>query len=202
MYRNPSGDLLPNVIWTVYNVFWWNYNYVTLPILKQYFTFSFLAMVSVLSLVESQKLTSTLHNTKHDVKFAYVGETVIFTCMTVDSSLMGWSSNEYIGTGGTRFEFVSVDPIGTIHSAGQTVSELVTVSSMNGVITMESQLKIVVLSAFQIATINCHKFGNDTVKSTSFQITGTQYYIIPHTRCMYSETSEQRTHWWQDSCLL
>ena len=145
-------------------------------------------MTSVLLLVEAQELNSTLHSTEYGVNFAYINETVTFTCWTKGSSLMGWSSKEYIGEGGVRFEFVSVDWVGTTRSAGQTVARLSNVSNVSGLITMVSELQISVQSVYQIATIKCHNFGNNTAKTISFQITGTQYRFYTYGTCFIANT--------------
>ena len=50
----------------------------------------------------SQKLNSTLHSTLYSIQVAYVGETVVFTCVVRGSNHMGWSSEEYIGTAGRQ----------------------------------------------------------------------------------------------------
>ena len=43
------------------------------------------------------------------------GEEVTFTCETRGSSVLAWSSDEYIGSSDTRLEIIIFDNVGTIH---------------------------------------------------------------------------------------
>ena len=127
--------------------------------------------------VSTQSMTSTLHSTEYGVKFAYDRETVVFTCRAEGNSL-GWSSDEYIGAGGSRLEFVSIDPTGTTYRVGQTVATLTNISNANGLTTLESLLQVSVQSAFQISSIRCHSLGSDTVNTILFETAGTYTIII------------------------
>ena len=122
----------------------------------------------------AQELTSTLHTTFYGVNFAYVGEIVTFTCVTRGSTLIAWSSDEYIGSGGLRLEFISVDQIGTTRSTanGGTVAQLVASTREGGIDTLVSQLNISVQSIYQISSITCHNIGMGTTNTTAFEIAG------------------------------
>ena len=124
--------------------------------------------------VSSQELNSTLHSTFYGVHFAYVGETVTFTCVTRGSNGIAWSSDEYIGSGGVRLEFIPIDMEGATQPVGQTVATLVRVSYEDGEIILVTQLQISVESTFQTTSITCHSLGNDAVNTISFLTAGTK----------------------------
>ena len=130
-------------------------------------------------------LTSTLHSTEYGLNFAYDGETVRFNC-TAEGNSIAWSSDEYIGSDGNRLEFVSIEPMGTVHRVGQTVATLVDVSNRNGLTRLQSQLQISVRSVFQISSIRCHNVGSDSMKSISFGTNGIKDICIWPVCTMYS----------------
>ena len=108
---------------------------------------------------------------------AYAGETVTFTCMTIGSNTIAWSSDEYIGSDGNRLEFIPVDMEGATQRVGQTVATLVNISSVEGVVILVSQLQISVQSTYQISSITCHSLGNDAVNTISFLTAGTKIFL-------------------------
>ena len=123
--------------------------------------------------VVSQELNSTLHETFYGVPFAYDSENVIFTCVTRDSNSIAWSSDDYIGSGGLRLEFASVEREGTTRNANSIASaQLVSVSRTDGIVLLVSQLQISVQSTFQISSVTCHNIGKDTINITSFRMAG------------------------------
>jgi hypothetical protein len=130
--------------------------------------------------VKSQELNSTLHSTIFGLPIAFTNENVVFTCVTRGSNSMGWTSEQYIGTGGRRLEFVLVDPAGSTMPVGgnsPTVAELVSTSDSDRVIV--SQLRITIqTSTFPIASVQCHDIGADTNTSIRFHLAG-MYYRIP-----------------------
>ena len=126
------------------------------------------------NLLTAQELTSTLHSTFYGVNFAYAGENVTFTCMARESSLIAWSSNEYIGSDGLRLEFASVEPVGSMQSVpgGGTAAQLINSTYEDGIVTVVSQLNVLVQSTYQISSITCHNIGMGTTNTTSFEIAG------------------------------
>ena len=99
---------------------------------------------------------------------------------------MGWTSEQYIGTGGRRLEFVLVDPVGRTIPVGGTVAELVSKLETDGVIV--SQLRIRIQSStFPIASVQCHNIGADTHTSFRFQLAGMYnhvYYVLLYSSVM------------------
>ena len=73
----------------------------------------------------SQELNSTLHPTLSGLKVAYVGETVVFTCVVRGSNVVGWSSEEYISAIGRQIEFIATGLSGSRRYIGETVAVLV-----------------------------------------------------------------------------
>ena len=109
--------------------------------------------------------------------FAYVGETVTFTCMTRGSNIIAWSSDEYTGLDGNRLEFIPVDVEGATQRVGQTVATLINVSRVEGEVILVSQLQISVLFMFQVSSITCHGLDNDAVNTISFLTAGTKIFL-------------------------
>ena len=104
---------------------------------------------------------------------AFVDETVVFTCVTTESNHMGWSSEQYIGTGGRRLEFISANPVGSTKSLGQAEATLISFS--DGVIV--SQLQITVRSTFPNASVQCQNIGADRMTSITFRLAGMYSFI-------------------------
>ena len=125
----------------------------------------------------TQELNSTLRFTEYGVPFAFVGETIIFTCRTEMSNSIGWSSSEYVGV--NRLNFASVEPDGTTRPPTDSgaVAQLVSSSRVNGTAILVSQLQITVQSMYQIAFISCHNIGVDKVNTTSFRMAGKQIHV-------------------------
>ena len=126
-------------------------------------------------MAQTTELTSTLHSTKYGVNFAYAGETLKITCAIKGSNSLAWSSDEYIGR--DRIELVSALP-NEMQSAGQAEARFVNVSVTNGSTFLESELQIIVQSAFSIASVTCHNLGNETTKVITFKVLVAGIYTI------------------------
>ena len=130
-------------------------------------------------LLNAQELNSTLHSTFYGVNFAYDGEMVTFTCVARNSTLIAWSSNEYIGSDGLRLEFASIERVGTNRFAPNfgTTAQLVDSFREDGRVILVSQLNITVPSVYQISSITCHNIGMGTTAMTSFQLAGMDQFL-------------------------
>ena len=119
-----------------------------------------------------QEINSTLHLTEYGVPYAFVGETVTFTCQTERSNLIGWSSKEYIGV--NRLDFASVEPDGTMRPPTDSgaVAQLIRSYRVDGTVVLVSQLQITVQSVYQVASVTCHNIGINAVDTISFHIAG------------------------------
>ena len=115
----------------------------------------------------SQELNSTLHPTLSDLKVAYVGETVVFTCVVRESNVVGWSSEEYISAIGRQIEFIATGLSGSRRYIGETVAVLVS-ARVNEVIV--TQLQIRVKPDSPIASVYCHDSSRGTISSITFLV--------------------------------
>ena len=119
-------------------------------------------------------LTSTLNGRS----MAYNGQEITFTCITRGSLIISWSSDDYIGRG-LQLEFISVDQTqssiqSTVNS--NTIATLVNVHVENGIVILESTLRIIVSSQFSSSSINCHHIGSGRMNSSTIQVSGEQKY--------------------------
>ena len=117
--------------------------------------------------------TLDLHSTLPSDNHTCPGEKVIFTCV-VQGPVLAWSSEEYIGSGGTRLEFGTVDKLMTNKTAANRSSTIATLLSINesgGVTKMESQLEILVSAAYPISSVVCHDVSAGTLQSVDFKVT-------------------------------
>ena len=88
------------------------------------------------------------------------GETIEFTC-TIESSILLWTSDEYIGVG-NQFEFRSIDDIGTTRNSATNADTIANLTEINGRV-LTSTLRVVASQSSTIACIN----GDDRTSSTS-----------------------------------
>ena len=106
------------------------------------------------------------------------GDAISFTCVTNGSASLAWSSDDYIGQGGVQLEFASyhdpgriarnrASPIGT---QAILVSKEIEENETQGI--LESQLNVMVISDYQIATIKCLHVDTGSQETTRFQLLG------------------------------
>ena len=93
------------------------------------------------------------------------GVTIEFTCITAESSILLWTSNEYIGVD-SQFQFRTFDPIGTTRSNGDTIANL---TAIDGEI-LTSTLRVVVRSTISSFTITCINSGLGTANVSMVQV--------------------------------
>ena len=119
--------------------------------------------------LQSLSLNSSLaFKSQHDV---YRGENISFLCITRGSSILAWSSNEYIND---RIEFLTIHSIGTVVAQNQYSSaQLIDVymdDDRRSVIV--SELYIVVQRNIAQSSVTCHHVGNELTKTITFQLSG------------------------------
>ena len=96
-----------------------------------------------------------------------VGESVTITCMTINSSIIAWSSEEYIGKGGRQLEFVTLDAIGTTLYDSMVIANLTSVNQ--SALILESQLHIIRVSPnYPQFNVTCHGSVNSLNKSVTY----------------------------------
>lgn len=148
--------------------------------------------VAVAACVSGQELTSTLR----EGNYTCPGEEVIFTCTIRGSSglsvfVLGWSSTEYIGQGGS-LQLSTANMLGDIRtSIGMDGNITATATLTNNTIdngdrVLQSTLRI---TATMASTVTCSGTGGGT-GSIEFSISGTYmhtvsstFYTILHTIC-------------------
>lgn len=103
------------------------------------------------------------------------GDEIIFDCR-VFGEVMSWSSAEYIGGGGATIEFSQDIPEGTEKSRNSTVATFVNVTVVgDGMVVIESELRIVVSASYPSATITCRNGHNNVVRSITLNLSSSTY---------------------------
>ena len=95
------------------------------------------------------------------------GETIEFTC-TIESSILLWTSDEYIGVS-NQFEFRIIDPIGT--TATTNVAAIANLTENNSRM-LTSTLRIDTVAS-QSSTITCINGDDRTSNTSTVQVAGT-----------------------------
>ena len=93
------------------------------------------------------------------------GKMIEFTCTTTQSSILLWTSDEYIGVN-SQFQFRSFDPIGTTDSSANAIANL---TAVNGDI-LTSTLRIAITSNIPSSTITCINSGLGTSNTSMVQV--------------------------------
>ena len=105
------------------------------------------------------------------------GDVLSFTCVTRDSPILTWSSDQYIGVGGEQLEILSIDSPGTTFVSmvdPSTVAVLTNTTDHNGTSIIMSQLSIIVLPSIvqEYHSITCSNVGIGTETSITLQLAG------------------------------
>ena len=126
--------------------------------------------------MHAQRITNT---TLLDGNVTCAGVMVVFTCETVGSPGLAWSSEQYIGPGGTEISFIAHDfttqPVkySNNHNNPGTSATLTGVTMDNGVQTLTSKLHIIAsASKSTISSVTCRHTDDDLRTTQSFQVFG------------------------------
>lgn len=101
------------------------------------------------------------------------GETLIFTCRTVGSPLLGWSSSQYISESGVQLFFTSND---VVNASKPSPNRLSTgnLTKLNvsdpAMIIIESQLQLVVSDEYNSSQIMCSNTANGIDVAINFNV--------------------------------
>ena len=105
------------------------------------------------------------------------GEIVIFTCETRGSTILAWTSDEYIESGGTRLVLATFNDIGdtsrspvTVNS--NTIATLINKTRENGVDVLVSTLRIRAVSEFLDSSVTCIHVDGGTTNTARVQVLG------------------------------
>ena len=116
-----------------------------------------------------------LNSTLSTRNIAYPGQQVIFTCVTRNTDILEWRSDEHIGRDGDSLQLLSIDSAGTVKSNTRnpsTFAVLVSVSVDNRVRVIVSELHIRVSSQFPVSSVTCGDSGLRTNSTIPFHISG------------------------------
>ena len=120
--------------------------------------------------VEDVILTSTLA----DDHTASPKEEIIFTCTTRQSSILQWSSSEYIDSDGYSIQVYN-STLGNDVRRGSAHATLVRAAFENGVPVLVSELHIRVSTLYPTASIQCDNNGHGSSQTIRFGM-----YIMYH----------------------
>ena len=134
----------------------------------RFFTIAFIPSVG--SVDTQQSLVSIKSASSGTV--VHPGDDVTFECTTVDSSIIAWSSDEYIGRGGIKLELIANDT--SVHTSQITTATAVlfnTSYNSNGAILLMSTLT---LTAKRISnfSVTCFNIGRGTNISITVNVSG------------------------------
>ena len=113
----------------------------------------------------------TLNGTLIRGSLAYPEQLVIFTCITKNSTILEWHSNEHIGTGGDSIPIYSIDSRVNVTSGGNpnTYATRVSADVVDGITVIVSQLHII---ASVPSSVTCRINGQGASNTIAFGITG------------------------------
>ena len=108
------------------------------------------------------------------------GQSLIFTCVTTGSTIIAWSSEEYLARGGTQLSFLSIDPLGTIMTSSISASfaNLTMVDTANSDTVLESQLHIMNVSVMSM--VICYNNDQGVNASITFSVGKSNFICSPN----------------------
>ena len=112
------------------------------------------------TIVNSQQELVTLNTTSGNS--VRPGDNVTFMCTTIDSSIIAWSSDEYIGRGGLRLQLSAVTQRDKSQVSPDTVTAILLNSSNNseGDIVLTSALSLIARGTPYIISVTCINTGS------------------------------------------
>ena len=108
--------------------------------------------------------------TPNKLQSVMVLQNITITCVTRNSSIMAWTSEEYIGEGGRRLEFLIINEIGSIHMSvkpNSTAFANLTTLNVNQLM-LASQLHITVSRNYPQFNVTCHNSDYNLTKSVTY----------------------------------
>ena len=121
------------------------------------------------------ELTSTLT----DGRFACPGESVTFTCKTVGSYAIAWTSDQYIGLGGTQLAFAAdFNEVGALHRSASIPSTFAALVLYNRTAdVLMSTLHIITLLNAPSSSVTCIHVASDQRATINFSVIGKDAYV-------------------------
>ena len=100
------------------------------------------------------------------------GDSVTFVCTTIDSYLIGWSSDEYIGSGGVRLELHANTTSRESSQISKATAVLLNTSyNSDGVVVLTSAL-ILIASGNPYIFITCINIGREISTPIRLNVSG------------------------------
>ena len=124
--------------------------------------------------IVGQTLT-TESPTLYSGNLACSGDQITFVCETKGSSIIAWTSNEYIGQGGAQLQFAAAEVpslANTLHGTGDTVATFTDNRVENRVQVLTSTLRVTASSVYPNPSVTCIHVDNDTRRTVSFSVIG------------------------------
>ena len=140
-----------------------------------------------ISALQDVTLTSTLT----DGLMAYGEEEIVFTCTTIYSNILQWSSNEYIGSDGYNIQIYN-GTLGTDVRRDSTHATLVRAALEDGVLVLVSELRIRTSALYSRASIQCSNNVHGSSQTITFNSISKILFLprihskICNGACMYS----------------
>ena len=155
-----------------YSVKWTPYKYLcdNIFIMATVCGESLLMYIRFISALQNVTLTSTLT----DGLVAYGEQEIVFTCTTRGSSILQWSSNEYISRDGNNIQVYN-GTLGSDVQRGSAHATLVRASFESGVLVLVSELRIRVSTLHPTATVECNNNGHGSSRTITFNSIGTTF---------------------------
>ena len=134
---------------------------------------SFILFCFYYTLAASQREV-TLNSTLIRGYLALPGQRVVFTCVTKNSSILEWQSDEHVGTDGDDIQIYSVGDRDNVTSVTipTTYATRVSVTVENGITVIVSWLFITASERFSTSSVTCQINSQGPVKTISFNTTG------------------------------
>ena len=116
------------------------------------------------------RLCSSVQN----VSIVCPGQTLIFTCVTVRSRSIAWSSDEYVSGSGNQLFFGVGERLGLTKPSPANNASFAQLTGVNdsdtGMIVLESQLHIVVSNKYNSSEIICYNNAHGLNETINFNV--------------------------------
>ena len=122
---------------------------------------------------ESRSSFVQLCSTPQNISLVCPGQSVTFTCMTVGSTILAWSSSHYISDTGAQLFFASDESLNSSKPSpnGASIANLTMVNTSNlSMIILESQLQFYVSEEYNASQIICSNNANGVNVTISFTV--------------------------------
>ena len=125
------------------------------------------------TVIDSQEGLVTLNITSGTI--VRPGDNVTFTCTTINSSIIAWSSEEYIGRGGVRLDLSAVTHSESSQISTATAVLLNTGSNGEGAIVLTSALSLIA-KGIPYISVTCINIGRETNSTITQNVLGMYMY--------------------------